>query len=302
MTRNGKSYYGGWIWLSIVSFAVPVVVAVYAFQSASKPFTKPAPEYDAGGVAQNQWDYLLKTYVADGLVDYDGLAHDYLFREYVRQCGQADFDAYTTGEERLAFFCNAYNAFVIDGVIQHGITDSVSTWKAKEEHEFYFFDAKEHILAGETVSLNHIEHERIRKQFEEPRIHMALVCAAISCPEIRREAYEAEHLDRQLEDQAVQFTNSEKHISYDDDAKTLELSALMNWYGQDWGGKPGYLDFLLARAESSGLKRAIEEAQAGNYAVVFKDYDWSLNTQGKDANAQGGGKPGGAGSGAITGE
>lgn len=275
MNKKSVSYYGPFFWLAIVSFSVPIVVAAKAFHEV-KVTTKPTPHPDASGVDHALWDYLLKTHVENGLVDYDGIARDHIFRTYLRQLSESDPSKLTTSADQLALLCNAYNAFVVNGVITHGIRDSVIKY---EVEGIEFFDLKEHILHGETLSLNQIEHELIRKRFREPRIHVALVCAAKSCPAIRSEAYAGTRLAKQLEDQSVQFANQAKYVTYDAASDTLKLSPLLDWYGGDWDQVGGYLPWLAARVQDDVVKQAILRASRKETSVAFLDYDWSLNSQ-----------------------
>lgn len=272
-----KSYYGPFFWVAAVSFIVPFFVAVRAFDAA-QPAAGPTPQPDVSGVDQALWDYLLKTYVANGLVDYDGMARDYTFRVYVRELGAANPDALPTDQARLALLCNAYNAFVIDGVIGHKIRDSVNNYLDPQTNDG-FFDVKEHIFANQTLSLNQIEHELIRAKFDEPRVHVALVCAAVSCPSLRAEAYVDDRLDAQLEDQARLFANNPKHVRYDAAEDKIYLSRILNWYGDDWKNHGGYLSWLAERVEDPTLLGALKKAAAGGVAEAFFEYDWVLNTQ-----------------------
>ena len=193
---TGKQYYGGFFWVALVSFTVPFFVGWKAFQNI-QPTQKPTPQVDVSGVDHAVWDYLLKAYVSNGLVDYDGMKKDYLFKEYLRELGSCNPDQLQTREEKLALLCNAYNAFVINGVVSHKINDKVTNFSIGDTG---FSGLKEHILAGDTVSLDYIEHTMIRPVFREPRIHVALVCAARSCPAIRPEAYVGSRVLEQLED------------------------------------------------------------------------------------------------------
>ncbi|WP_442508032.1 DUF547 domain-containing protein [Novipirellula sp. SH528] len=281
MSSKVTSYYGPFFWVALISFFVPVVVAGKAFQQVQLT-TKPTPHPDASGVDHAIWDYLLKTYVENGLVDYDAIARDHLFRTYLRQLSDADPGKLTTSADQLALLCNAYNAFVINGVITHKIRDSVMNYQVDGTE---FFDLKEHILHGETLSLNQIEHQLIRKRFREPRIHVALVCAAKSCPAIRPEAYVGTHLATQLQDQSVQFANSTRYVTYDSLADTLSLSPLLDWYGSDWDPVGGYLPWLAERVSDANLKQSIQRAERGEIQVSFLDYDWSLNSQAPPGSA-----------------
>ena len=277
MTK-GTQYYGGYFWIALVSFLVPVFVGWKAFQNL-KPTTKPTPVVDASGVDHAVWDYLLKSYVTNGLVDYDGMKKDYLFREYLRELGTCNPDALNTEDEKLALACNAYNAFVINGVISHKIYGTVDGF---DVDGVGFFDIKEHIYAGKTISLNDLEHGTIRPTFKEPRIHVALVCAARSCPSIRAEAYVGERVRDQLEDQSTQFANNKKYVEYKADSNELYLSRILSWYGSDWDEKfsnGGYLEWLENLTDDSQLKEGLAAAKTGDVQVKFFEYDWALNSQ-----------------------
>ncbi len=300
MSTNKPSYYGPFFWVAAISFAVPLVVAARAFQEMPVA-TKPTPHPDVSGVDHALWDYLLKTYVEGGLVDYDGMQRDYLFRTYVRQLAEADPDKLPTSSAKLALFCNAYNAFVIDGVITHKIRDSVMNYHAGNQD---FFSVEEHIFCGKTVSLNHIEGDLIRKRFQEPRIHVALVCAARSCPTIRPEAYTGARLDQQLEDQSILFANDTRYVAFDAQANALRLSPILKWYGDDWEHLGGYLLWLGERVRDATLKGIIQRASRGEVPVTFFEYDWSLNAQvaSTSTGGKGAGKSSGFGSGSIPNE
>ncbi len=296
-SQTPQKYYGGFYWIAIVSLLVPFVVA-YAGFSSVRPATKPIPHPDASGVDHAIWDYLLKSYVADGLVDYDGMQKDYLFRTYLRQLAECDPDALTEQPERLALLINAYNAFVINGVITHRIDESVMNFQANGVE---FFDLKEHILAGRTMSLNHLEHDVIRKIFKEPRVHVALVCAARSCPAIRAEAYTGPRLDAQLADQSYLFANDPRYVSVDEQSGELKLSPILNWYGDDWTEDGGYLKWLQYRADDERLRSTLDAMLTGEPRIRWNDYDWSLNSQ-QASGAAVASKPSSFGSGSVPNE
>ena len=300
MTK-GNEYYGGYFWLAVISFVVPLFVAVKAFQEIA-PTTKPTPVLDASGVDHAVWDYLLKSYVANGLVDYQGIQKDYLFREYLRELGAADPAALNNDDEKLALMCNAYNAFVINGVVSHKINDTVDDFDIDGTG---FFDLEEHIFAGKTMSLNDLEHGMIRPLFKEPRIHVALVCAAKSCPAIRGEAYVGARIDQQLEDQSFQFANDKKYVSTNEKNELL-LSPILSWYGGDWDEKypaGGYLAWIRDLVEDPEMKGKLDSAIKGETPVKFVKYDWTLNSQATPGEHSGGTKKSGDfGSGSIPDE
>ncbi|MEE2641391.1 MAG: DUF547 domain-containing protein [Planctomycetota bacterium] len=281
MKQNG-SHYGIYFWLTIVTFVVPFFVAYRAFEKIA-PTTKPVPQPDASGVDHNLWDYLLKSYVENGLIDYEGIKRDYLFKIYLQQLGAANFDTLANDDEKLALHCNAYNAFVINGVINHRISDSVTDFS---HNNLGFFDQKEHLLGNRTLSLNELEHQIIRPTYREPRIHMALVCAARSCPAIRAEAYMGDRVRKQLEDQARLFANNTRHVRLDPSGKRIQVNSILKWYGEDWKTAGGYLNWIAQRVESPLLKAKLLEAAEKKIEVSFLKYDWSLNGQGPHSSYQ----------------
>lgn len=275
MSKHKPSYYGAFFWVAAISFIVPLVVAARAFHEVPLT-TKPASHPDASGVDQALWDHLLKTYVDNGLVDYDGMSRDYLFRTYIRQLAECEPRSLTTTPDQLALLINAYNAFVIDGVITHHISDSVRNY---EHNGKQFFDLKEHILAGTTFSLNELEHDLIRKQFHEPRIHVALVCAARGCPTIRPEAYTGRRVFDQLDDQSRLFANDPRYVAYDEASGELRLNPILQWYGDDWNNVGGYLPWLRDRVLDPELRDAISRTIEIDAPAGWFEYDWSLNSQ-----------------------
>ncbi|MEO1528912.1 MAG: DUF547 domain-containing protein [Planctomycetota bacterium] len=336
--KKDESYYGGFFWVAVTSFIVPFFVAYAAFDKLS-PTTKPSPLPDASGVDQNLWDYLVRTYVENGLVDYEGLSKDYLFTTYLRQVASCDPAKLESKDERLALHCNAYNALVINGVINHkihrneknvlnftpkNIADRIAELDKQIEAlkrspegnaeraallmkkadklraDSNFFRLQEHIFAGETISLDTLEHEIIRPTFQDPRVHVALVCAAKSCPAIRGEAYLGDRVNEQLDDQARQFANNETYVSYDPIGKAIQLSPILNWYGEDWDASGGYLTWISERVEDASLQEQLVAAHNGNTKVTFNTYDWGLNSQAGSSGGGGGG--GGFGSGSVPNE
>ena len=281
---KGNQYYGGYFWIALISFTVPLFVGWKAFQNV-QPTTKPTPQVDASGVDHAVWDYLLKAYVTGGLVDYDGMKKDYLFKEYLRELGSCDPNQLQSNDDKLALICNAYNAFVINGVISHKIYDTVDGYQIGGTG---FFDLKEHIYAGQTVSLNDIEHKMVRPVFREPRIHVALVCAARSCPSIRAEAYVGSRVLEQLKDQSRLFANNRTYVDCDQNKNELKLSQILNWYGDDWNERfpnGGKLEWLSGLVEDSALKQAIQDASDKKITVSYFDYDWTLNSQAEPGKA-----------------
>ncbi len=315
MSQQESGYYGKFFWLSVTSFIVPLFVA-YAALDKVKPTTKPTPKPDVSGVDHNLWDYLLRTYVENGLVDYDGISKDYLFTTYLKQIAGAQPEQLATREDKLALHCNAYNALVIQGVINHkihrnekNVLNFLPKDAADEVHKLnqqierlkmrpqsdpaeierltrkvdklradsQFFQLKEHVFANNTISLDSLEQEIIRPVFNEPRIHVALVCAARSCPAIRAAAYTGDRIEKQLQDQAQLFANDSRYVGIDDETDALQLSPILKWYAQDWDAHGGYLAWLSNLVSDDAVRAKLMEGQRDKSLVQFNSYDWTLN-------------------------
>jgi hypothetical protein len=220
------------------------------------------------------FDRLLTAHVVDGRVDYDAFARAPAFPAYLDQLARARPDALPP-REQLAFWINAYNAYTILLVNAHGERVSIrnigKTLGVIEAPGPW----KEEIVraGGRSMSLDHVEHEIIRKRFREPRIHFALVCAARSCPPLRPEAYTGARLDAQLDDQARIFIGRSPHSNrVDVERATVHLSPVFVWFKDDFGPDLGR---FLAAYFPPGPQRALLES--GKFKVVETPYDWSLN-------------------------
>lgn len=185
---------------------------------------------------------------------------------------RAEFDKFTESQ-KLSYLINAYNAFTLTLVINNYPVSSIkkigswfsTSWKIK------FFK-----LFGELHALDDIEHEMIRKWFNEPRIHFALVCAARSCPALRDEAYTAERLDQQLADAARNFLQDKDRNYFDASSKTLYLSSIFKWYGDDFNKSHGTARQFVS-AFIGGTNEEVKLIADQATALEYLSYDWSLN-------------------------
>jgi len=229
---------------------------------------------------------VLSTHVDDkGLVDYEKLQVDRrpldAYNASIQLASQSTYDSWSEPEQ-IAFLINAYNSLTLSSIIdespiKNSIKDIVGVWRFKRHG----------LLQGEQT-LNNIEHDILRADFTEPRIHAALVCAAISCPYLRQEPFTGENLDAQLDDQVRVFLSRPEAFEIDRENNEVKLSKIFDWFAEDWA--PGYatdegftgsdneravLNFIstyLDPADSAYLKD-------GDYAIRYSDYDWSLNRQ-----------------------
>ena len=175
---------------------------------------------------------VLATYVnEEGLVDYPALqANREQLDRFVAAMGAVPKGTYQSWDEseQLAFLINAYNAFTLQSIIDQkplkkSIRDIPGVWKWRKFK-----------IAGDNKTLDNIEHDTIRKDFNEPRIHLALVCAAISCPPLRKDPYIGSELDQQLDDQVETFIISPHGFNIDKDKRKVSLSSIYKWFGEDW--------------------------------------------------------------------
>jgi hypothetical protein len=230
----------------------------------------------AGGFDHSRFDRVLKTYVNDqGLVDYNGIAGDQAFKAYMESLESASLDAMSR-DAQLAFWLNAYNAVTIDKVVKWKPKKSVretlipGVWTSTK-----FFTTREHTVAGERLSQDDIEHEILRKQFKDPRVHFAIICASSGCPPLPRFAYTEENVQIKLEEEARQYINSDRGTRLDLAENTLYLSKLFDWFIADFESKSGsVLDFLKSYLDEKTL--AFLER---NPKIAYINYDWSLNAQ-----------------------
>lgn len=164
--------------------------------------------------------------------------------------------------QQLAFYLNAYNAWILHEALGKYPTKSV------KDTFFTFFTGKHIKVAGQETSFNALEKETIRSKFSEPRVHFALNCASRSCPPLNREAFSAGKLEEQFEKLAKGYVNSEKGVMYSAPNKTAQLSKIFDWYKEDFQGAGGALAFINKRRPTP---------IPGDAKIGYQDYDWNLN-------------------------
>ena len=230
-----------------------------------------------------QFSRLLSRYVDEqGRVDYAQLKRqaDSALAPYLQQLAVTN-PARLSRDARLAFWINAYNAYALKLIVDHYPVSTIwatTPGPAKPTKEKSPFEMEIGTVADTTRTLDEIEHRIIRKRFDEPRIHFALVCAAASCPRLRREAYTGPRLDAQLDDQARTFLHDEQKNRIPGGDDRIALSRILKWYGQDFGPSTDDLQQFLARYFEGPVRDRLSRA---DYTVDFRPYDWSLNDQGE---------------------
>jgi hypothetical protein len=224
----------------------------------------------------SKFDQILKTYVdTEGRVDYNGIAADNTFREYMRSLENAKADALSR-DGQLAFWINVYNAVTIDKVIKWKPKKSVretfvpGVWTGTK-----FFTSRQHTVAGQRLSQDDIEHEILRKRFQDPRIHFAIVCASSGCPPLPQFAYTAENVQIKLADETRKYLNSKRGLQIDYVENTMMLSKLFDWFAGDFESKSGSVTNFIKPYLDEKAMAFIDRMPKMSYL----EYDWALNAK-----------------------
>ncbi|MFG0330544.1 MAG: VTT domain-containing protein [Phycisphaerales bacterium] len=241
-------------------FGPPPVVSEEAYEPRPD-----GPTFDHGA-----FDELLRRHVRDGgWVDYSALQSDAdALDRYIESLANASFDELGRNE-KLALLINGYNAFTLRLILDFYPVESIRRIPSDERWE-----AKRWNIGGEIWSLDEIEHEQIRPKFKEPRIHFALVCAAVGCPPLRAEVYEGARLDEQLESQTSLVHSNPRWFRFDSATNRLELTKLYDWYGSDFESDDRTV-IEYAAQYSPALRDALDRGVEVEPRWI--DYDWSLN-------------------------
>lgn len=259
--------------------------------SSAFPSEKENPSFDYSNYAA-----VLKEHVDDkGLVTYSKLnKNPEKLEAYVKALNTLTHKEFNTWDknEKLAFWINAYNGLTLKAIIDHYPIQS-SFIKS-----FYYpknsirqisgvWDKLKFKVMGKPMTLDHIEHGIIRKLYDEPRIHIALVCAAKGCPILLNEPYRGSKLEAQLKSQSQRFLSDPKNFNIDKEDHIVYLSSIFKWYGADFESKfydPTkfeYLDKTYAAVLNFALnylKESDKEYLLNNeVSIKFQEYDWELN-------------------------
>jgi len=199
-------------------------------------------------------------------VDYQALGEDPDFAAVVTLLENFSPDRLSGRRERLAFYINAYNILAMKTVLDHWPVETI-----KDAGNFLFPVWKRDAgrIGGKSVTLDEIENDVLRPM-REPRMHLAIVCASVSCPDLRREPYRAAQLDRQLDDQARRFlSNPGKGLHFE--GGVAHVSRIFDWFDEDFDQVGGVATFLAHRAPH--WPRPAPKVKAD------LPYDWSLNRE-----------------------
>jgi hypothetical protein len=234
------------------------------------------PGVSASTFDHSTFDQVLEKYVDDkGLVDYNSIAQDKRFTEYMQSLQRAKVEEFSR-DGQLAFWINAYNAITIDKVIKEKPKKSVretfipGVWTGTK-----FFTSREHIVSGKRLSQDDIEHEILRKQFQDPRIHFTIICASMGCPPLPRIAYTEKNVQTRLEEETRKYLNSSRGTRIDRAENTLHVSKLFDWFASDFINTSGSILAFMQPYLREEVRIFLER----DPMISYLEYNWALNAQ-----------------------
>lgn len=232
------------------------------------------------------WTKVLKQYrIDDGRLRYKELQADvrkdssHPLTAYLAELAKvkrAEFDGWSR-ESRMSYLINAYNAFtvklIVDAYPVKGIKKTVGFLRSPWKKEFFS------ILDGTVKTLDPIEHDILRPQYKDARVHAAVNCASLSCPVLQATAFTSDKLESQLDAAFRQFLADKARNRYDIEKGTLYLSKIFDWFGEDFEKSYGGIKQTLEKLGPAEAKAAL--AKKGK--IEFLDYNWDLNDAASDS-------------------
>ncbi|MDO6801520.1 DUF547 domain-containing protein [Wenyingzhuangia sp. 1_MG-2023] len=213
------------------------------------------------------WSNLLQKHVTDkGLVDYDAFAKDKTqLDSYLKYLEKKSPDASWSANKTKAFWINAYNAYTIKLILENFPLTSITDIKRNDLNAWEIPFAK---VGGKTISLNHIEHDILRKKFNDPRIHAGVNCASISCPALPNIAFTENNIEKLLTQKMKTFVNdtSRNQIT----TTEIKLSQIFNWFQDDFTQQSDLITFINQYSQTKVNPSA---------TINYIEYNWNLNKQ-----------------------
>lgn len=270
--------------LSIVGF-LAVAVGTFVTLRLTRPVVFIGQAWPANqrvscrDISHQSWNKLLQRFVdGNGNVDYASWKKsDVAVRQlddYLTSLSRMDPHRLSDTSYRIAFWINAYNAATVRGILREYPTTSIQNHVARVSGYNIWRDLR--LIVGDThYSLGEIEHAILRPM-NEPRIHFAIVCASRGCPRLLNEAYTAENLEQQLQENTLAFFADPAKCSADAENHELQLSPILSWYATDFGSST---PAILQRIADWLPNEARTLARSKDVRIVYLDYDWDLNQQ-----------------------
>ncbi len=224
-----------------------------------------------GGLLRQSITAGSKNGVALNLLDYPKVGSDPRFARTIESLAMLK-PIFKNDSEKAAFWINTYNIFAIKLVVENRETEGIKNigsfikpvWKKKAG-----------VVGGKAYSLDDIEHKILRK-IGLPKIHAGIVCASVSCPDLRGALYTGERLSAELDSQfALLLANSKKGLAIDEGSKTVWISKIFKWFKDDFGGDDGVRRFIARYLPAKKAGMAVNP----EFSIKYLEYDWALNSR-----------------------
>ncbi|NNF06117.1 MAG: DUF547 domain-containing protein [Candidatus Eisenbacteria bacterium] len=268
---EAMKYFSIFLILTVASLAAPAVSLATESPMAAESSADDAVTADAAEFSHEAWDALLKRHVNDGHVDYEGfLADRKALQVYLDALAKADPYDWTRNEQ-MAFWINAYNAVMIDAVLEAWPTEGV----LKIGRLLGFIPTagvfrQKHQVAGTERSLDDIEHRILRPRYEDARIHAAINCASVSCPKLQSFAFTAKALDEQLDAAMIEFVNDPARNQLF--SRPPKLSRIFKWFREDFEREGDVWSYVTEWVDPASRQKIDPQAKP-----KFLKYNWDLN-------------------------
>ncbi len=272
----------------LVLLLLPLLAACASVERLALPVAAPLPDGaltrtaspPGAQVDHRDWTIFLDRYVAPDAQGVNRVAYGQVspadrvrLDRYLARLQSVD-PATLTRDQQLAYWINLYNALTVDLILEHYPVASI---RDITDGAFSFgpWDRPLALVAGRSLTLNDIEHRIIRPTFNEPRIHYALNCAAVGCPNLMGRAWQAPMLERDFAAAERAYVNDPRGVRYDARGRLI-LSKIYIWFREDFGANgKAVIAYLETAADPDLRARLRETSRVGSY-----EYDWALNDAG----------------------
>lgn len=225
-------------------------------------------------VDHSAWQRILQRHVspsADGVNRFAygqvSVADRQALKQYIGSLEDVRVSALDAREQQ-AFWINLYNALTIDVVLDHAPVQSIREIEALSEGPW---KTPRVTVEGRALSLNDIEHGILRKTWRDPRVHYAVNCASMSCPNLMAEAFTGEKLEQMLTQGARDYINHSRAVRVEEGK--VVLSEIYSWYRRDFGASDADILRHVARYAAPALSEQLSKVET----IAGYGYDWSLN-------------------------
>ena len=229
----------------------------------------------------SDWDALLKKYTYDitkenvhlTSIKYIFLKNDKQFKYLIRKLEKFPVNSLKSSNEKLSFWINVYNIMAVKIISDHYPVKSIQdigTWFD------LVWNKNAGIVGGKAYSLNDIEH-RILRKMGDPRIHAAIVCASVSCPDLATFSYKPEDISEQLDNRFKDLlANKTKGFFVHQTEEVIYISQIFKWFKKDFQQAGGIINILNKYAPADKMED-LKHLESGKYSLRYFDFNWSLN-------------------------